>query len=180
MFKQTRTLVYLAFLIALNIVLSRILSMRISIGGVEGIRIGLGGLPIILAGIGLGPWHGGIVGAAADIIGYMINPMGGYAPHFTLSAFLTGFIPGAVTRYVFKNQNRFWQLLLAIVLGETVTSLILVPYFLNHLFGVPFTATLIPKIFSVVIQAPFYAYLISVILDFKILEPSGVTNGRKP
>src|SRR5690554_2576115 len=107
MFKQTRTLVYLAFLIALNIVLSRILSMRISIGGVEGIRIGLGGLPIILAGIGLGPWHGGTVGAAADIIGYMINPMGGYAPHFTLSAFLTGFIPGAVTRYVFKNQNRF-------------------------------------------------------------------------
>ena len=84
---KTRTLVYMAFLVALNIVLSRLLSMRISIGGVEGIRIGLGGLPIILAGIGLGPWQGGIVGAVADIIGYMINPMGAYAPHFTLSAF---------------------------------------------------------------------------------------------
>jgi ECF transporter S component (folate family) len=169
----------MAFLVALNIVLSRLLSMRISIGGVEGIRIGLGGLPIILAGIGLGPWQGGIVGAVADIIGYMINPMGAYAPHFTLSAFLTGFIPGAVTRYIFNNQNRLWHLVVAVLMGELVTNVLLVPYFLNSLFGLPIKATIIPQIASVLIQTPFYAYLISLMLQFRVLEPSSAAVGRK-
>ena len=54
MFKQTRTLVYLAVLAALSIVFGRILSVRVSLGGIEGIRIGLGGLLIILAGFAFG------------------------------------------------------------------------------------------------------------------------------
>ena len=58
-FKQTRTLVYLAVLAALSIVFGRILSVRV-VSGIEGIRIGLGGLPIILAGFAFGPWYGGL------------------------------------------------------------------------------------------------------------------------
>ncbi|HHX02138.1 MAG TPA: folate family ECF transporter S component [Firmicutes bacterium] len=179
MLRQTRTLVYLAILVALSIVLSRVFSVRISLAGIEGIRIGLGGLPIILAGLALGPWHGGVVGALADVVGYMINPMGGFAPHFTLSAYLTGFIPGAVIWYVFQNKNRYWKLVLAILLGELVTNVILVPYFLYSLYGLPIKPMLIPRLCSVLIQAPFYAYCIKVILDFNLLRLTNVSSQPK-
>ena len=82
---STRNMVYLSILISLNIVLTRVASIRIGVGGAEIVRIGFGGFPIIFAGITMGPCrrnsrcHG-------DIIGYNINPMGAYMPHFTLSA----------------------------------------------------------------------------------------------
>jgi len=166
MFKQTRTLVYMSFLTALSIVLSRMLSFRFSIGGIEGIRIGLGGLPIIYAGMVFGPMYGGIVGAVADIVGFLLNPMGSYAPHFTLTAFLTGYIPGAVMHYLFTNRNRYWMRVVAILLGQGITDILLVPLFLNHLFKIPLTATAITKTVAVLIETPFYAYFIGVIQEF--------------
>ncbi|MFP4017550.1 MAG: folate family ECF transporter S component, partial [Halanaerobiales bacterium] len=99
---STRRMVYLSFLIALSIILTRVFSLRIAIGGVEGIRIGFGALPIILASVLFGPLAGGIVGAVSDVLGFFINPMGAYMPHFTLTAFLTGFIPGFIVYYIFR------------------------------------------------------------------------------
>jgi len=93
---RTRRLVILALMISLNVILARFASVRIAIGGVEGIRIGLGNFPVIFAGLFLGPVAGGITGALGDIMGFMLNPMGVYMPHFTLTAFLTGAVPGMV------------------------------------------------------------------------------------
>ena len=101
----TKRLARLSFLIALSIILTRFLSLRIAIGGVGGIRIGFGVLPIILAGIGFGPLAGGIVGAISDIVGYFINPIGTYMLHFTLTSFLTGFIPGFLIYISKGNKN---------------------------------------------------------------------------
>ncbi|MFH0926580.1 MAG: folate family ECF transporter S component, partial [bacterium] len=75
----------MGLLIAMSIILTRIASLRIAIGGVEGIRIGFGGLPIILGGVLFGPLSGGLIGAISDVVGYFINPMGAYMPHFTLT-----------------------------------------------------------------------------------------------
>ncbi|HQD42138.1 MAG TPA: folate family ECF transporter S component, partial [Bacillota bacterium] len=80
----TKQLVFMALLISVSVILSRIASLRIAFAGVEGIRIGFGDLPVILAGMTFGPLSGGIVGALSDLTGYFINPMGAYMPHFTL------------------------------------------------------------------------------------------------
>ncbi|MDI3548387.1 MAG: riboflavin transporter [Halanaerobiales bacterium] len=160
----------MAFLIALSIILTRILSLRIAIGGVEGIRIGFGGLPIIFAGIAFGPLAGGIVGAVADVLGYMINPMGAYMPHFTLTSLLTGFIPGFIVYYLFRGNRSFWTMLVAIAVGQTITSVILVPVFLQSLFGVPLQATLIPRIVGQALHIPVYAYLIKVLLNYSFIK----------
>ncbi len=177
--KRTRSLIYMSFLTALSIVLMRVMSFRFSIGGIEGIRIGLGSLPIVFAGIAFGPVHGGIVGAVTDIIGYLISPMGGYVPHITLSYFLTGFIPGAITHYIFKSANKYWMILIAVILGQIVTSIILIPYFLFSLFGLPIVTTRVPKIFQVIIEAPVYAYLIKVLLELKPFESLGFSNSSQ-
>ena len=89
---SSRIITNIGLLIALSIILTRIASIRIAIGGIEGVRIGFGGLPIILGGIMFGPLAGGIVGGVSDILGYIVNPIGAYMPHFTLSSALTGII----------------------------------------------------------------------------------------
>src|SRR6056297_4285588 len=119
---STKKIAYLSFLTALTIILTRILSIRIPIAGVEGVRIGFGALPIIFAGVAFGPVAGGIVGALGDLMGYFINPMGAYMPHFTLTSFLTGFIPGVIVFYVLKRCRTLPILFISIAVGQIITS----------------------------------------------------------
>lgn len=167
---SNKNIAYLSFLIALNIILTRILSIRIPIAGVEGVRIGFGALPIIFAGVALGPLAGGIVGALGDLIGYFINPMGAYMPHFTLTSFLTGFIPGVMVFYVLKKYRSLPILFISISVGQLITSLLLVPYFINMIFGVPFTVLMPPRAISQLINIPLYVYFINTLLDHNVIK----------
>lgn len=167
---STRRLVYLSFLIALSIILTRIFSIRIAIGGVEGIRIGFGGLPIIIAGILFGPLAGGVVGAVSDVLGYFINPMGAYMPHFTLTSSLTGFIPGFIVYYLFKQKINYLSLLISIAVGQAITSVILVPIFLEMLFALPTKVTVVPRIIGQSIHVPIYAYVVKVLLRYDLIK----------
>jgi len=164
---KTINLVYYGLLIGLNVILTRVGSIRIGSGGVEIIRIGFGGYPIIFAGIMFGPLAGGIVGALGDIIGMILYPMGPYMPHFTLSAALTGIIPGYIMRNCTSKECKtsFKRLLFAIGIGQIITSIILTPYFLNSLFGVPFFATLPSRLISQAINIPLYAYMTKILIS---------------
>ena len=159
----------MGFLIALSIILTRIASLRIAIGGVEGIRIGLGRLPIILGGIIFGPLAGGLIGTFSDLLGYFINPMGAYMPHFTLTSALTGIIPAAILSLKKNEELTFFELSIAIALGQIITSLILIPYFLHILFGFPWRVLLLPRMVAEPIQIFIYAYVIKIILKRNIL-----------
>ncbi|MFW6035049.1 MAG: folate family ECF transporter S component [Halothermotrichaceae bacterium] len=167
---STRKLVYLSILTALSIVLTRLGSIHIPLGGVEVIRIGFGGLPLIFAGVVFGPKAGGLVGAVADVIGYFINPMGPYMPHFTLSSFLSGFLPGLYIYYVFKGQKNYFSMLISIAIGQVVTSIIMVPYFLNTLFGVPYSVSLLPRIIGQAVHIPLYAYMLNIMFKYDVLR----------
>ncbi len=167
---STRKLTRLSFLIALAIIMTRLLSLRIAIGGVEGIRIGLGSLPIIFAGVVFGPMAGGVVGAVSDMLGYWVNPIGAYMPHFTFTAFLTGFIPGFIIFYLARGKVNYLTMIISIGIGQIISSIILVPIFLQMLFGIPFEATLIPRIIGQAINIPVYAYLIKLLLNYDLIS----------
>ncbi|MDI9478182.1 MAG: folate family ECF transporter S component [Bacillota bacterium] len=167
---STRKLVFLSFLMALSIILTRLFSIRVPIGGVEGIRIGFGALPIIFAGILFGPLPGGIVGALGDLLGYLINPMGAYMPHFTFSSFLTGYIPALLIKTIFKKRTDFTFLLIAIAIGQLLTSVLLVPYFISSLFGLAMEILIIPRLISQALIIPIYAILIKALLHFDLLR----------
>jgi len=161
---STREIVYISLLVALNIVLTRIASIRVPMAGVEMVRIGFGALPVVFAGIYMGPRAGGIVGALGDAIGFWINPMGPYMPHFTLTAALTGIIPPLVLKcFNTKGDYTFWQLLVGMAVGQTITAVLLVPYFMQSHYGVPMIVTMIPRIQTQVIQVPLYAFLVKSI-----------------
>ncbi len=159
----------MGLLIALSIVLTRIASLRIAIGGVEGIRIGLGKLPIILGGIIFGPLVGGIIGAFSDLLGYFINPVGAYMPHFTLTSALTGIIPAVILSIKKNEEPTFFELSVAIAIGQVITSIILIPYFIHILFGLPWAILIPPRIVAEPIQIFIYAYTINIILKRKYL-----------
>lgn len=159
----------MGFLIALSIILTRIASLRVAIGGVEGIRIGLGRLPIILGGIIFGPLAGGLIGAFSDLLGYFINPVGAYMPHFTLTSALAGIIPATILILTRKEKPNIFDLAIAITLGQVITAIMLIPYFLHILFGLPWKVLILPRIIAEPIQIFIYTYSINVILKRKIL-----------
>ncbi len=150
----TKNIAYFGLLIALNVILTRVGSIRIGGGGTEIVRIGFGGYPVIFAGIVFGPLGGGVVGAIGDLIGMIISPMGPYMPHFTLSAALTGVIPGLIMLMFkdTKSRTSFWKLLLAIAIGQITTSVFMTPYFMERLFSISMVTTvpgrLLPKPFK--------------------------------
>ncbi|NLW22138.1 MAG: folate family ECF transporter S component [Tissierellia bacterium] len=160
-----RNLVYYALLIALNVILTRFFSIRIGAAGTEAIRIGFGGYPVILAGIIFGPIAGGIVGAVGDIVGMIISPMGPFMPHFTLVAALTGIIPGLIMMGFKEKEDKtsFWKLLLAIGVGQIVTSVIMTPYFMQSLFSIPMVTTVPGRAITQAIQIPLYAYVTKIL-----------------
>lgn len=101
----TSVIVKAALLATISIVLTRFLSLMLMLGGLPALRVGFGSIPLIMAGMMFGPVVGGITGVVADLVGYMINPMGGtFFPGFTLTAALYGIIAGILFKN-FKIQN---------------------------------------------------------------------------
>ena len=155
----------MGFLIALSIILTRIASVRIAIGGVEGIRIGLGKFPVVLGGILFGPLAGGLIGGFSDLLGYIINPIGAYMPHFTLTSALTGIIPVVVLRLLKRTEEiKMIELGFSIAIGHIITSLIMIPYFLHTIFGIPWVVLMPARMIAAPFNILIYTYIIKILL----------------
>ena len=156
---DSKTLVISSFLIALNIVLSRI----ITIPGI----ISFGGFPIIFGGIVLGPVAGFIIGAVGDIVSFLVRPTGAFMPHFVLTSALTGFIPGIIT-IALKNKlesPKLWKIFIAILIGQFITTVLMVPYFRMILFGHPFVLTMGKAASKQLINIPVYSIMVKGLVE---------------
>lgn len=156
--ERTRDIAFVGVLIAMGVVLTRFASIRIAIGGIEGIRIGFGTFPTILGGLLLGPFPGALIGALADIVGFMLSPMGPYFPHFTLTAALYGLLPGLLVRLPLRSKTA--RLFLAVALPQVGVGCILTPYFLHTLFAMPWKVLLLPRLVSTPVNVLVYTILL--------------------
>lgn len=120
---KTRRLIYLALLIAMNIVFVRLLSFQTPVT-----RFDFGFLPIMLAGAIFGPLWGGVAGGAADILGMLVNNKGmAYFFPWTLNAILNGVVFGI---FLYRKPKTFLRILLCCFTQGIVVSL-----FLGSLWG---------------------------------------------
>ncbi len=136
----TRTLVISALLIAMAVVLGQFSFM---VG--PSVRIGFSRVPIIVSGMLLGPLAGGLTGAVHDIINFMLRPAGGFHPGFTLSAMMTGMIPGFVVQLSFlsafkklnKNRKVFTvaNVITSVAVVYVIVTLLMNTYWLSQLIG---------------------------------------------
>lgn len=112
---KTKKIVIIALFITLEIILTRYLSIQTPI-----VRIGFTFLPICLSAIIFGPVTAGLTAALADIIGFMLNPIGVFFPGFTLSAFVSGFIHGII---LYKKEITIFRTSLACILISIIVYL---------------------------------------------------------
>lgn len=156
---STRVLVHCALLTSISIVLSRFFSIRIPLGDVEALRIGFGTLPIVLAGFLFGPLAGALVGTGANILGALISSSGPIMPHFILVAALGGACPVLFWRLRGSSQS-YLELFISIGLSMMLNSVLLISFFMNDLFGVPYAYMLPGRLLAWIVTAPVYPILI--------------------
>lgn len=159
-FFTTKKIAYIGIFIALSVSIN---SMRIG-------SISFGGFPIIFSGYALGPLLGFIVGGLSDLVGFIVRPSttGGFNPLFTLTSALTGAIPVIVTSIIGDRYPKFklWKILIGILVGQTITSVVMVPIFISILYGKNtvwyyMTSAAIKQAISI----PVYALLLKAIND---------------
>lgn len=139
-----------------------------------GSALKLTGFPIILSGFLLGPGYGAMVGAVSDILGYLLYPAGPFFPGFTLTQALTGALPAAI--FGRRQVSRLgWKalpwLLLAIGIGQLVTSVLMVSGFLYLLYELPFWAQATYRGLVQAVHVPLYVWLAWKVLDSLESDP---------
>ena len=151
----TSRLVIMAFLIAMEIILTRFCSINTPI-----LRIGFGFLPVAMMGIMFGPVWAAAGYAIGDLLGMLIFPSSAYFPGFTLTAFLTGLVFGLFLHNREITWKRVLPASLIIILG---CNLILDTLWLSILMGDGFIAMLPTRIFKCAVMLPIHLILIPLV-----------------
>lgn len=158
-------------LIALSIALTRLMSANLIIAGVPAVRLGVGFVPIMMASVILGPYYGMAVGAAADLLGFLLFPTGVYFPPITLTSALTGLLPYLVFRMLphFKDWLR---VVVAVALTQIVCSMVLQTVWLSMLYGVPYAEMFYGRAVAAAVTTPVYCVIIQAV--FAGLKKAGL------
>ncbi len=155
---NTRVLVYLALLVAIQIVLVRIISIDLGFA-----RVTIGNLPVVLAGMWFGPFAGALCGLVADVIGCFIR---GYAvnPLITLSVMVWGVIP-VLMRPLMKGSKtrKMGMMCVALVITSIVGTVFLTTLGLVLMNGYHLAAILPSRLIQWAVLTPVYCVLVCTI-----------------
>ena len=157
----TEKIVVIAFMIALEVVLSKLISINISF-----LRIGFGFLPIIFLAILYGPIWAGIGYAIGDLLGAFIFPTGAFFPGFTVTAFLTGLIYGLV---LYRKKVTITRALIANILVCTLCNLLLNTFWLTFIIGKGFKVLLASRAIKELVAIPIMTAL-TLIIDRTVIK----------
>lgn len=168
---KTKTLVRAGFLTALSIVFTRFLSVMIPISGFPAIRVSFGSIPIVISGLFFGPAIGGLTGAAADLVGVLINPMGTYHPGFTLSSILDGVIPGLMAMSFRKRPKAgryfsFRRILAVEFILSLINSTILNTLWLSQLYGTAYMVLLPARLLNAAAKLPIHTVIVFTVIRY--------------
>ena len=134
-FKSVHYLTLAAMLTAVSVVIGIVCKSFLNFGG--GLfRITFENLPIILSGLVMGPAVGGLVGAATDLISYMLSPQI-YPPNLivTAGAATVGIVSGFTAKYLFKERGSN-QIIFSAGLAHALGSMIIKPIGLYSYYGI--------------------------------------------
>ena len=159
---DTRTLVLMAALVALQIVFSRFLSIQSPT-----LRIGFGFVPIVIAAIMFGPIKAGIVAGVSDILGAILFSIG-FTPLLTITAVLSGIVFGI---FLYRKVTVV-KTIIAVLITQVVLSLLLNSYFLFIMYfsgGTTLFAYIMTRVVQTIIM--IVIQMIIILALGKILLP---------
>lgn len=134
-FKSAKFLTLAAMLTAVSVVIGIVCKNFLNFGG--GLfRITFENLPIIMSGILLGPAAGGAVGAASDLVSYLLSSQI-YPPNLivTAGAVAVGVVSGLFSRYVIKKRGNA-QIIISAGAAHVIGSMIIKPVGLYQFYGI--------------------------------------------
>ena len=152
---KTKDIAFMAFMMAIQIVLRRMFAIQ-----TQGITISFEFLPASMLSIIYGPLWGGLTGAACDLIGAFLMPLGPYFPGFTLTAFLTGLTYGLVLH---EKEVTWKRTLLAVAAIVLVYDLLLDTTWLYIMYGSAILAWLPARVARSAIMLPLQPLLIPLV-----------------
>lgn len=152
-------LTYMAVFVAIGVIIN---SLRVG-------EVSFGGFPIILSGYLMGPLAGFIVGGVTDVVAFIVRPSAfGFNPIFTLTSALTGLLPILVTSILGESYPKFSfvKVLIGILVGQFLTSILIVPVFSTLLYGqASFLVLALKALIKQAISVPIYAFLVTSLND---------------
>ena len=134
-----RQLTYMAFLIALEVVLNRFCSINTA-----GLKIGFAFVPIVVAASLFGPVSAAVVYAISDVVGALLFPMGPYHPGFTVSAAVMGAVwgiflykgaDGERAAVKWERVKMFPNVIIPSLFNNLVMGLVVNTYWVSMLYG---------------------------------------------
>lgn len=159
--RDIRKLSAMAMMLALAVVLGFYATVQVG----DFMRIGFAFIPNELTGMLFGPAAGGILAALADIVKYLVKPIGAFFPGFTLSALLGGLIYGIV---LYKKPLSLKRVIVANALVTVFVNLLLNTFWLTILYGNGFMALLPARFVKEAVLLP-----IDVVLYYTIAKVLG-------
>lgn len=169
-FSKAQTVAFSGLFIAMAAVLS---FFKIPISNIIEIRFAI--IPLAISGYMLGPLASGVIGGAADVIGYIVKPTGPFFPGFTISNVITGLIFG----FMLHNKKvTLWRVLIAEILQAVIVGIFLNSIWLSILYGNAFPVVLGARIVKELIMIPVNTAIFMAILV--PLSKSGLIPTGKP
>ncbi len=153
--------VYVLTVCALLVAIATVLGFFKLVVVPELIEIRFAFMPIGMSGMLFGPLVGGIVGALADVLGYLVKPTGPFFPGFTIATAISGVIYGV---FLYRKKVTIPRVMLAQAVESVVVSLLLNSLNLSILYGNGFLAVLTPKIVKAIALYPFKTALLYLVL----------------
>lgn len=159
--QDVRKLSTMAMMLALAVVLGFYATVQVG----DFLRIGFAFIPNELTGMLFGPAAGGLLAALADIVKYLVKPIGAFFPGFTISALLGGLIYGLI---LYKKPLSLKRVILANALVTVFVNLLLNTFWLTILYGNGFAALLPARFVKEAVLLP-----IDVILYYTVAKILG-------
>ena len=134
-FKSVQALALAAMLTAMSVVIGMFCKTVLNFG--NGLfRVTFENLPIILSGVIFGPIAGGLVGAASDLISYLLSPQT-YPPNLivTAGAAAVGIVSGIVAKFIVRRRG-YLQIILSGSAAHIIGSMIIKPIGLFSYYSV--------------------------------------------
>lgn len=138
---NTKRICAIGLLIAITFVLSAI-SGYLRLGTIGKLSISF--VSVFVASYAFGGVIGGLVAVIADVISFLVNPVGAFIPFLTMIEFVYGFAYGF---FFFGLEEKKYSLCVAVCdLFQLFVNVFLKTLVLSAAFGMPYAATLIGRV----------------------------------
>ncbi|MGL4361861.1 MAG: folate family ECF transporter S component [Cellulosilyticaceae bacterium] len=157
---NTKQLVYMAFLIALNIVMTRFFVIYVGPS-----RISFTFVAIAMMAVYYGPITTGIGCGIADIIGTVLFPAGPFFPGYTLSAVVTGMVYGL---FLYKKRFSWWRIIIIQSILLVVITIGMNTIWAMMITGKGYMVLLPTRIMTAMIRVPIEIVILGMVQQYVV------------